>query len=128
MITALGATGFDVVVVGLGPTGATLANLLGLCGLRVLAVERFKEPYGLPRAVHFDDEVMRAFQTIGVAGEIANIVRVNFGMRFVDGMVNSCLTGLGRGTLARRDGTRATGFISPNWSGFCATPCVIVKM
>ena len=84
MITALGATGFDVVVVGLGPTGATLTNLLGLCGLRVLAVERFKEPYALPRAVHFDDEVMRAFQTVGVAGEIANIVRVNVGMRFVD--------------------------------------------
>lgn len=75
---------YDVAIVGLGPTGATLASLLGLCGLSVLALDRFHDPYPLPRAVHFDDEVMRVFQTIGVAGKVADIVRVNVGMRFVD--------------------------------------------
>ncbi len=57
----------DVAIVGLGPTGATLANLLGLCGLSVLVLERETAIYDLPRAVHFDDEVMRVFQTVGVA-------------------------------------------------------------
>jgi 2-polyprenyl-6-methoxyphenol hydroxylase-like FAD-dependent oxidoreductase len=31
---------FDVVIVGLGPTGLTLAHLLGRRGLRVIALER----------------------------------------------------------------------------------------
>ncbi|WP_282609415.1 bifunctional 3-(3-hydroxy-phenyl)propionate/3-hydroxycinnamic acid hydroxylase [Pelagibius sp. Alg239-R121] len=75
---------YDVIVVGLGPTGATLANLLGLCGLSTLVLEREAAAYHLPRAVHFDDEVMRVFQTIGVAEEVTKTVRVNPGMRFVD--------------------------------------------
>lgn len=74
----------DVAIVGLGPTGATLANLLGLCGLSVLVLERDAEIYDLPRAVHFDDEVMRIFQTIGVAEEVERDTRINVGMRFVD--------------------------------------------
>ncbi len=74
----------DVAIVGLGPTGATLANLLGKCGVRVLGLDRYPEPYPLPRAVHFDDEVMRIFQTAGIADEISRIVRINVGMRFVD--------------------------------------------
>ena len=49
----------DIVIVGLGPVGSTLANLLGLCGVTTLVLEREAEAYHLPRAVHFDDEVMR---------------------------------------------------------------------
>ncbi len=78
------ATDYDVVVVGLGPTGATLAILLGLCGLSVLVLEREAAIYDLPRAVHFDDEVMRVFQTIGITDEVTKTIRVNPGMRFVD--------------------------------------------
>ncbi|MDE0449795.1 MAG: bifunctional 3-(3-hydroxy-phenyl)propionate/3-hydroxycinnamic acid hydroxylase [Spirochaetaceae bacterium] len=75
---------YDAAVVGFGPTGAVLANLLGLCGLRVVVLEREAEIYRLPRAVHFDGEVMRIFQTIGVADRVAAVSRVNAGMRFVD--------------------------------------------
>lgn len=71
-------------MVGLGPTGAVLANLLGLAGLRVLVIERDRALHDLPRAVHHDDEVMRVFQTIGVGDDVAAISRVNAGMRFVD--------------------------------------------
>ena len=49
---------FDVAIVGYGPTGATLANLLGQYGLQVLVIEREAQIYDLPRAVHFDDEIM----------------------------------------------------------------------
>ncbi len=75
---------FDVVIVGLGPVGATLANLLGPSGISTLVLEREDAVFALPRAVHFDDEVMRVFQTIGLAGRIEKNIRVNKGMRFVD--------------------------------------------
>ena len=74
----------EVVIVGLGPTGATLANILGGYGINVLVLEREQSIYPLPRAVHFDDEAMRVFQSIGLAGQIDPKVRVNCGTRFVD--------------------------------------------
>ncbi|MFD2176653.1 bifunctional 3-(3-hydroxy-phenyl)propionate/3-hydroxycinnamic acid hydroxylase [Veronia pacifica] len=73
---------YDVVVVGLGPVGATLANLLGMLGIKVLVLDREAEAYHLPRAVHFDDEVMRVFQWIGIADELLPEIRINPGMRF----------------------------------------------
>ncbi|MDE1568936.1 bifunctional 3-(3-hydroxy-phenyl)propionate/3-hydroxycinnamic acid hydroxylase [Aquabacter sediminis] len=75
---------FDVAIVGLGPVGACLANLLGLKGVSTLVLERETNAYHLPRAVHFDDEVMRVFQAIGLADEIEPTTRCNPGMRFVD--------------------------------------------
>ncbi len=75
---------FDVVIIGFGPTGATLANLLGLTGVRTLLLDRAKGSCALPRAVHFDGEVMRVFQTIGVSDRIAKCAIVNAGMRFVN--------------------------------------------
>ena len=44
---------------GLGPTGATLANLLGAAGLSVLVLEKEGGIFPLPRAIHFDGEVLR---------------------------------------------------------------------
>ncbi|PIT03678.1 3-(3-hydroxyphenyl)propionate hydroxylase [Bradyrhizobium nitroreducens] len=75
---------FDVVIVGCGPVGATLANLLGLCGVRTLVLEREARSYHLPRAVHFDDECMRVFQTIGLADAILPHVILSPGMLFLD--------------------------------------------
>ncbi|MFZ5749421.1 MAG: bifunctional 3-(3-hydroxy-phenyl)propionate/3-hydroxycinnamic acid hydroxylase [Pseudomonadota bacterium] len=56
----------DVVVAGLGPVGAVLACLLGQRGLSVIAIERSHEVYPLPRAAHFDHEIMRVFQAVGI--------------------------------------------------------------
>ena len=78
------AARYDVAIVGYGPTGAVLANLLAICGLRVLVLEREVGIYLLPRAVHFDDETMRVFQTIGIAEALRHKIRVNPGMQFVD--------------------------------------------
>jgi len=74
----------DVVIVGYGPVGATLANLLGQAGLSTLVLEREDAAYHLPRAVHFDDECMRVFETIGLAAVIEPTVHVSPGMRFID--------------------------------------------
>ncbi len=75
---------YDVVIVGFGPTGGTLANLLALNGFSILILEREKSPYSLPRAVHFDDEVMRVFQTIGITKKFLKDTIVNKGTKFVD--------------------------------------------
>ena len=75
---------FDIAIVGAGPVGTFLANLLGTAGLDVLLVDREIEIYPLPRAVHFDGEVMRAFQAAGLAETIAKIARASSkGMHFV---------------------------------------------
>lgn len=57
-----------VVVVGLGPVGATIALLLARRGVRVVAIERDPEVYPHPRAVALDDEALRVLQETGVLG------------------------------------------------------------
>ena len=75
---------YDVVIVGLGPTGGTLANLLALNGFSILILEREKNLYALPRAVHFDDEIMRVFQTIGITKKFLKDTIINKGTKFVN--------------------------------------------
>ncbi|MFG5776212.1 bifunctional 3-(3-hydroxy-phenyl)propionate/3-hydroxycinnamic acid hydroxylase [Comamonas sp. J-3] len=74
----------DIAIIGLGPTGVTLATLLAQQGLRVLAIDREAGIYPLPRAVHFDGECMRVFQSIGVADALTSQVRPSPGMKFID--------------------------------------------
>jgi 2-polyprenyl-6-methoxyphenol hydroxylase-like FAD-dependent oxidoreductase len=56
----------DVAIVGAGPVGLTLGILLAQRGRRVVVIERWPEPYPLPRAVHFDHEVGRILQSCGI--------------------------------------------------------------
>jgi 3-(3-hydroxy-phenyl)propionate hydroxylase len=65
----------DVLIVGLGPVGATLAALLGRRGIDTVAVERDSAVYSLPRAVHFDHEIMRLFQALGLADQVQRHAR-----------------------------------------------------
>jgi len=74
---------YDVVVAGLGPTGLTLAHLLGRRGLSVLVLEREPEFYGNARAVYTDDEALRVFQTAGVADDIHADMNVDSAVQWV---------------------------------------------
>jgi len=75
----------DVAIVGLGPVGALLANLLGQAGLTVDVHERDREIHALPRAVHFDGEIMRIFQAADLAEEVARCARASpYGARYID--------------------------------------------
>lgn len=60
---------YDVLISGYGPVGALLATLLGRRGIRTAVFERDREVYRLPRAVHFDHEIMRVFQSVGLREE-----------------------------------------------------------
>ena len=70
---------FDVIVVGCGPVGAAAANLLAERGLSVCVIEPNESPYALPRAIHFDHEVMRILQSAGLADAILPLVHVPAG-------------------------------------------------
>ncbi len=64
---------FDVAIVGYGPVGALTALQLADAGLRVVVLERSREPVVLPRAVGLDGESVRAFQRIGFGDEVAGL-------------------------------------------------------
>jgi 3-(3-hydroxy-phenyl)propionate hydroxylase len=67
---------FDVVIVGAGPCGVTLANHLGLYGVRTLIVDRSAAILDYPRAVGMDDEALRSFQAVGLAEPLlADMIR-----------------------------------------------------
>ncbi|MBP8003055.1 MAG: bifunctional 3-(3-hydroxy-phenyl)propionate/3-hydroxycinnamic acid hydroxylase [Chloroflexi bacterium] len=65
---------YDVVIVGFGPAGVLAANFLGKQGHRVLVLEKDMTIYPLPRAIHFDAEIMRVYQAAGLADKIAPTV------------------------------------------------------
>lgn len=73
---------YDVAVVGLGPVGAVLGNLLGAAGLSVVILERDPSVVAMPRAVAFDGEIMRVFQTLGLADAVAPLLRASSGARY----------------------------------------------
>ncbi|MFI1988917.1 bifunctional 3-(3-hydroxy-phenyl)propionate/3-hydroxycinnamic acid hydroxylase [Actinoplanes sp. NPDC020271] len=73
-----------VVIVGAGPTGLTAAIMLARRGVECVVLERFAEPYPLPRAVHFDDEVFRILAGLGLAAGLREISRPAPGMQLVD--------------------------------------------
>ncbi|MDD2546350.1 MAG: bifunctional 3-(3-hydroxy-phenyl)propionate/3-hydroxycinnamic acid hydroxylase [Burkholderiaceae bacterium] len=91
----------DVALIGYGPAGATLANLLGQAGLSVVVLDKEAGIYPLPRAIHFDGEVMRVFQNAGLRAEIEAITRPGLtGVHFVNAQGD---------TLLVRGGTTAQG-------------------
>ena len=74
----------DVVVVGAGPVGLTLANILGLQGVRTLVVEERDTLIDYPRGVGLDDESLRTFQAIGLVDRVLPHTVPNQILRFVD--------------------------------------------
>jgi 3-(3-hydroxy-phenyl)propionate hydroxylase len=74
----------DVLIVGAGPVGLTIANILGLQGVRTLVVEERATLIDYPRGVGLDDEALRTFQSIGLVERIVPHTVPNQILRFFD--------------------------------------------
>jgi 3-(3-hydroxy-phenyl)propionate hydroxylase len=71
MSPEVGAYELEVAIVGAGPVGLMVANLLGSAGVRVAIFERNRGLLGLPRAIAYDAETLRLFAQIELFDEIA---------------------------------------------------------
>jgi 3-(3-hydroxy-phenyl)propionate hydroxylase len=91
---------FDVCIIGYGPVGASLANLLGQAGLKTVVLEREPSVYHLPRAVALDGEGMRLVQTMGLADDLLPRLNVSRNIRHVsaDGKLLLLIARSGIGT------------------------------
>ena len=71
-----------VLVVGAGPTGLVVANLLGQAGIGTVLVERNEGTVDEPRAASIDDEGLRTLQAIGLIGEVAGDIGPGYGYHY----------------------------------------------
>jgi 3-(3-hydroxy-phenyl)propionate hydroxylase len=74
-------TDIPVLIVGAGPVGVSIANLLGHYGTACLVVERNLQVLNYPRAVGLDDEALRTFQAAGLAEAMLRDMIQNVPMR-----------------------------------------------
>lgn len=80
---------YDALIVGYGPVGATLANLLGQGGYRVAIADTYRDVFDKPRAINLDHEALRLFQRIDLAEQISDGSALHPGTEYrgVDGGV-----------------------------------------
>jgi 3-(3-hydroxy-phenyl)propionate hydroxylase len=74
----------EVLIVGAGPTGLTLANHLGMLGVRTCVIEQLGQLIDYPRGVGVDDEALRSFQATGLVDAVRQHTVANQIMRFID--------------------------------------------
>ncbi|MES2171113.1 MAG: FAD-dependent monooxygenase, partial [Actinomycetota bacterium] len=75
---------YEVIIVGAGPVGLSFGNLLGQAGVSTLILEANAGLTADPRAVHYDGEVMRIFQAMGLSDRVAEISLPVPEMNFTD--------------------------------------------
>ncbi len=75
----------DVLILGAGPVGLTLANLLGGYGISTLVADAGEKLIDYPRGVGLDDESLRTFQTAGVVDQVLPHTTPQHIMRMVNG-------------------------------------------
>lgn len=57
----------DILMVGFGPVGATMASFLGRYGVQTLVIDRATDILTMPRAIALDNEALRILQNAGLA-------------------------------------------------------------
>tara|TARA_Y200000002_G_scaffold259365_1_gene215101 strand:- start:335 stop:1927 length:1593 start_codon:yes stop_codon:yes gene_type:complete len=75
---------FDVIIVGMGPSGLVLAGLLVNYGIEVGIFERNKSTVTEPRAVSIDDESLRILQSFSLHKAVLKNVSQNYGSYYYD--------------------------------------------
>ena len=74
----------QVLIIGAGPTGLTVAHLLSAQGVEAVVVERAATTADQPRAVSLDDESLRMLQAAGVAEAVYATIVPGTGTRYYD--------------------------------------------
>lgn len=72
----------SVLIVGAGPTGLTLANILGQQGIDTILIDRKASTVSEPRAVSIDDESLRTMQAIGLVDNVLENVVTGYGVHY----------------------------------------------
>ncbi|NMD63270.1 UNVERIFIED_ORG: 3-(3-hydroxy-phenyl)propionate hydroxylase [Nocardia globerula] len=75
----------EVLIVGAGPAGLMLANILGMYGKQVTVLEAMDTLIDYPRGVGLDDESFRTIQTVGLVDAIRPHTNPQHIMRLVNG-------------------------------------------
>jgi 3-(3-hydroxy-phenyl)propionate hydroxylase len=75
-------TNYPVAIVGAGPAGLTLANLLGVYGVPCVIIERNAATVHEPRAVSIDDESLRTMQAAGLVDEVMSETVHGYGSHY----------------------------------------------
>ena len=109
----------SVLIVGAGPAGLTLANLLGSEGVPTLLVERNEGCVPEPRAVALDGESLRTLQAVGLANTVTAKIKQGFVADYINGegvqLFTTAATARPYRYWARRSGRGPA-------SGSCRTP------
>ncbi|WP_222842881.1 bifunctional 3-(3-hydroxy-phenyl)propionate/3-hydroxycinnamic acid hydroxylase [Bowdeniella nasicola] len=75
----------DVLIIGAGPVGLTLANLLGSYGVSVILAEARSDLIDYPRGVGLDDESYRTIQAMGLVDTVRPHTNPNHIVKIVNG-------------------------------------------
>jgi 3-(3-hydroxy-phenyl)propionate hydroxylase len=101
----------DILIIGAGPTGLTLANLLGRNGIRTVLIEARTKLIDYPRAVGIDDESLRAMQGLGLVDKVLEHTVPDQQIRIVNGS-GKVIAGINP-TTREFGWPRRNGFVQP---------------
>ena len=102
----------DVLIVGMGPTGLVLANLLGKRGIDVTIIDKRDRLIDYPRGVGLDDESYRTIQAMELLEEVRPYTLPHHVMRIVNGHGEVILTNDPQGQPFGH--ARKYGFLQPD--------------
>jgi 3-(3-hydroxy-phenyl)propionate hydroxylase len=80
----------DILIVGAGPTGLTLANILGQGRVNTVLIERNESTVNEPRAVSIDDESLRTMQAIELVEPVLENVVTGYGVHYLTEPAGRC--------------------------------------
>ena len=73
----------DVLIIGAGPTGLVLSNLLGVSSVKSILIDKNFTTVQEPRAISIDDESLRTLQAIGIINLIKTSISRNYGSHYL---------------------------------------------
>ena len=83
---------FDVAIIGYGPVGSIMANLIAIKGHNILIIDANKGTSPTARAINTDGEQCRAFDLLGFAEEVIENTGYIDKVSFTDAELNEIIT------------------------------------